>query len=206
MANKGLYINNTYDNNNKYLQSLLLLNLDDSAYEPIITYSNNEVIYNSKVNLTTVNEVKNALLGPDVSFEPSSFNFMDNNQNLIFDYDSLNGCYFVGERDFEFRNNSIYGIYEEIYDVEENGEFINVYSSLISYNAIYNFDLKSDEYSKKIKFQLYSGIFENYYDEINTNFENQVNYLINKKSKKFMYTFKKASDGNYYFYSSMNVK
>ena len=45
----------------------------------------------------------------------------------------------------ELKNNSIFGVYEEIYDVEENDDFIYVYSNLVSYNAIYKFDLKNED-------------------------------------------------------------
>lgn len=204
--NKGLYINNSYDNNNKFIQSLLFLNSNSDDYETINNFSSDGMIYESKINLNKVNEIKNSILGPDVVFEPSTFNFMSDNQNVIYNYDASSMSYFVGKRNFQLKNNSIFGIYEEIYEVTEDEDFIYVYSNLVSYNAIYDFDLNSDKYSKTIKLQVYRGVFQEFYDSTYDNFENIIELALNEKNNKFMYAFKKASDGNYYFHSSMNVK
>jgi hypothetical protein len=88
----------------------------------------------------------------------------------------------------------------------KDNDFIYVYSNLVSYNAIYSFDLKNEDYSKSIKLQIYHGVFQEYYDSTNQDFEIFIKRALNFKNNKFMYAFKKASDGNYYFHSSMNVE
>jgi hypothetical protein len=204
--NRSLYINNAYESNNKFIQSLIFMNLNSSDFELINNFSNDALIYKSRISLNRVNEVKNSLLGPDVVFEPSTFNFMNENQNILYNYDNNSMYYLVGEREFQLKNNSIFGVYEEIYDVKEDNDFIYVYSNLVSYNAIYSFDLKNEDYSKSIKLQIYHGVFQEYYDSTNQDFEIFIKRALNFKNNKFMYAFKKASDGNYYFHSSMNVE
>lgn len=206
VSNRGLYINNAYESNSKYIQSLLFLNLDLNDYEVISNFSSDSLIYKSKISLNKVNEVKNSLLGPDVVFEPSTFNFMEENQNILYNYDVSSMYYFVGEREFELKNNSIFGVYEEIYNVDKDEDYIYVYSNLLSYNANYNFDVRSEEYSKSVKLQVYNGVFQDYYGSTHSDFEKYIKKALEEKNNKFMYVFKKASDGNYYFHSSMNVK
>ena len=126
------------------------MNLNSSDFELINNFSNDALIYKSRISLNRVNEVKNSLLGPDVVFEPSTFNFMNENQNVLYNYDNNSMYYLVGEREFQLKNNSIFGVYEEIYDVEEDNDFIYVYSNLVSYNAIYSFDLKNEDQSNII--------------------------------------------------------
>lgn len=205
IMDKGLYINNNYEDNNQYIQALLALNLSSNHYVKQDDFSKDGMMYNEYVSLYSMIETKNLLLGPDVAFTPSSFNFM-NNQNLVYMYDPQLMKYDVGKTIYELPNNQIIGVYEEIYDAQLDGDLLYVYSNLISYKARYDFNLEGEEYTKDITLEIYNGVFKELNVKIKDYFEEEVNYALVNNGYKFMYVFKKASDGNYYFSTSMNIK
>ena len=198
-------INNNYEDNNQYIQALLALNLSSNHYVKQDDFSKDGMMYNEYVSLYSMIETKNLLLGPDVAFTPSSFNFM-NNQNLVYMYDPQLMKYDVGKTIYELPNNQIIGVYEEIYDAQLDGDLLYVYSNLISYKARYDFNLEGEEYTKDITLEIYNGVFKELNVKIKDYFEEEVNYALVTNGYKFMYVFKKASDGNYYFSTSMNIK
>ena len=206
ITNKGLYINNTYDNNNEFIQSLLILNANENNFTSHADYSSDSLTFKVNISLNSMMEIKNRLLGPDVIFTPSSFNFMNMNQNVAYIYDEATMQYDVGLRDFELPNNQIFGVYEEIYDAYLEDDTIYVYSNLISYKAKYKFNLNTDEYTKDLRLEIYNGVFKDLNIEVTNFFEEEIEYALVNNSYKFMYVFKKASDGNYYFTTSMNIK